>query len=237
MAERDSTTLLSRLERLYMAAPVGLCYLDTDFRYVHINDWLARLNGLSVEEHIGRTIGEVLPEVAAGVEAAFRRVIEKGKPILQGRVCAETPAHPGEKRHYIHNYYPDMTEDGTVIGIKCAVQDITDRVLIEEEVREARDELEERVRDRTAELRESEARTRLMADSLPVLISYVDREHRFRFNNLRYEEWFGRAKEEIEGMHMNDVLGSAAYEIVRPYVEGGPDSGPREARSLASSGG
>ena len=58
--------------RAYREAPIGLCYFDTDLRYVHINDWLAAINGLTVEEHLGRTVGEVLPGVAAGVESQLR---------------------------------------------------------------------------------------------------------------------------------------------------------------------
>ena len=113
--------------RAYKEAPVGLCYFDSDLRYVQINDWLAAINGTTVEEHLGRRIGQVLPGVAAGVESQLRQVIETGEPIVQGRAFVETPAHPGTKRHYEHNYYPEKAEDGTVVGIRCVVQDVTER--------------------------------------------------------------------------------------------------------------
>ena len=48
---------------VYTDVPIGLCYLDLDLRYVQINKWLAAINGLAVNEHIGRTVAEVLPEV------------------------------------------------------------------------------------------------------------------------------------------------------------------------------
>ena len=38
---------LNELHHVYREAPVGLCYLDRDLRYVQINDWLAAINGLS----------------------------------------------------------------------------------------------------------------------------------------------------------------------------------------------
>ncbi len=47
------------VERLYAIAPVGLCYLDTDLRFLYINEWLARINGLSVKAHLGKTIDEL----------------------------------------------------------------------------------------------------------------------------------------------------------------------------------
>lgn len=39
-------------------------------------------------------------------------------------------------------------------------------------------------------LRESEQRMQLMADALPVLISYVDFRERYQFNNAEYQKWF-----------------------------------------------
>ena len=115
------------LNRIFREAPIGLCCLDTDLRFVQINDWMAAINGLSIEDHLGRTIGEVLPDVAAGIEAQFRRVLETGEPILEGTVEAETPARPGIRRTFQHNYYPLKSGDGTVVGVSCVVQDITER--------------------------------------------------------------------------------------------------------------
>ena len=57
------------LGRPFDDAPVGLCKLDTDLRYVHINKWLARINGLPVAAHLGKTI--VIP-CRCGVERSQR---------------------------------------------------------------------------------------------------------------------------------------------------------------------
>ena len=118
----------SEVERLYAISPVGLCYFDTDLRFRYINEWLARINGLAVEAHLGKTIDELLKDVATGVAPQLRHVLETGEPIIEGRVEGETPAHPGESRHYMHNYYPDKNQDGTVVGVSCVVQDITERI-------------------------------------------------------------------------------------------------------------
>jgi len=141
------------LEHLYATAPVGLCYFDTDLRYRYINEWLARINGVSVEAHLGHTIDEVLKEIAAYVVPEFRHVLETGEPIIEGEVEAKTPAHPGEARCYMHSYYPDKSKDGTVVGISCVIQDVTDRKRAQEALRESRNQLEHLVLDRTHELR------------------------------------------------------------------------------------
>ena len=119
------------IERQYAIAPVGLCYFDTDLRFLYVNEWLARINGLPVEVHLGKTIDEILEDVAAGVVPQLRLVLQTGEPIIEGTVEAETPAHPGESRHYMHNYYPDKTKDGTVVGVSCVVYDITERNKLE----------------------------------------------------------------------------------------------------------
>ncbi len=124
----ELTERAGEVERLYAIAPVGLCYFDTDLRFLYINEWLARINGLSVKAHLGKTIGEVIQDVAVGVVPQLRHVLQTGEPIIGGEVKAETPAHPGELRNYMHNYYPDKSEDGAVIGVNCVVQDITERV-------------------------------------------------------------------------------------------------------------
>ncbi len=156
-AERDiHEPFGTDLKRIYADAPIGLCYLDTDLRYIHINEWLAAINGLEAEKHLGRTIGEVLPHVAAGAESQLRHVIENGQALLGGTVEAETAAHPGVSRFYEHNYYPVKSDDGTVVGVSCAVQDITERRLAERDLQEAQAQLETRVQDRTRELEKAQ---------------------------------------------------------------------------------
>jgi PAS domain S-box-containing protein len=140
------------LRSFYQEAPIGLCSLDTNLRYLHINDWLAELNGLPIEAHLGRTIREVLPDVAASVEQQLRKVIETGEPILDGRVDAETPAYPGVVRNFQHHYHPIRSEGGRIMGVSCVVTDISERRRAEDALRQAHDELETRVAERTAAL-------------------------------------------------------------------------------------
>ena len=51
-------------------APTGLCYFDKELRFLRVNDWLAGPYGIPVEEHLGRTLADVPPEVAMGNPAA-----------------------------------------------------------------------------------------------------------------------------------------------------------------------
>lgn len=57
-----------------------------------------------------------------------------------------------------------------------------------------------------------------MADAVPILIGYVDRDERYRFVNRAYERWFGVDRSEIEGRTLREVLGKDAYERLRGHV-------------------
>ena len=68
---------------MFAQAPIGLCCFDKTLRFVFINDYLAAINGMSVEEHLGRSIRELIPDVAEGVEDQLHWVLgKKCKPPL-----------------------------------------------------------------------------------------------------------------------------------------------------------
>jgi len=77
----------------------------------------------------------------------------------------------------------------------------------------------QRTEEAEAALRESEERLRLIANNVPALISYVDREQRYRFSNRTYNDWFGIAHERMQGRTMAEVLGDESYSRMRPDVE------------------
>jgi PAS domain S-box-containing protein len=79
MSKIISDPSLEFLDHVYKNASVGLCYFDAEFGNRHVNEWLAKINGLSVEAHIGRTLRDVDPHVAPEVEEQIRRVLETGE--------------------------------------------------------------------------------------------------------------------------------------------------------------
>lgn len=90
------------------------------------------------------------------------------------------------------------------------------------ELTQANQQLQQEINDRLqAEqaLRHSEEQLRLIANALPVLVSYIDAQQHYRFNNQAYEGWLGQSPAEISGRHLRDVLGETAYEQIREYVE------------------
>lgn len=118
---------------------------------------------------------------------------------------------------------PIMARDGRVLGtFGTYFRERREPTIIERQVVEIlgrtaalaieRKQMEE-------ELRSNENQLRLITDTVPLLVSFVDREHRYRFVNRTYTEWFGRSREEVIGKHLSEVLGQAAYQTLLPEVE------------------
>jgi PAS domain S-box-containing protein len=53
--------------------------------------------------------------------------------------------------------------------------------------------------------RESEQRMRLVADGLPALIAYIDKDRRYRFVSQTYERWFGIKREQMLGRRHDEM--------------------------------
>ncbi|HOE15894.1 MAG TPA: PAS domain S-box protein [Syntrophorhabdaceae bacterium] len=74
-------------------------------------------------------------------------------------------------------------------------------------------------RKRMEEILRAQAQTiATIANNVPALVAYVDRDGYYRFANERYEEWFGIPAGEIIGRHYREVLGLDAYDKIQSYV-------------------
>jgi PAS domain S-box-containing protein len=154
-AELSNTHAL--LDALFENAPVGMGFWDRQLRYQRVNKALADINGIPPEQHLGKTVQELLPEIEPAVMEAFRRVAEEGIALLEQPASGYTPAQPGRFRHWVVSYYP-VRVGQEIVGVGAVCEEVTER-------RES--ELAARVAQ--AALRESEARFRILADTMPQL--------------------------------------------------------------------
>ena len=177
-----------QLEQIYRTAPVGLCLVDRDLRYRFINERLAAINGLSVADHLGRTVGEAVPEIAPAIVPVYRRVLETAEPVLAVEVAGKTPADPLAERSWIVSCYPVKSEDGEVVAVNTVVQDITSRKQMERA------------------LRESEATARAYLESASQAVLGVDRNGSIVLANAMAEETFGYSREELIGKSVETML-------------------------------
>ncbi|MEN5263738.1 ATP-binding protein [Stenotrophomonas sp. TWI587] len=73
--------------------------------------------------------------------------------------------------------------------------------------------------DSRAALERSEAELRLVADAMPVLIAFIDRDLQYRFANKAYESWFERPVSEVIGKRVPEVFGEEIWATRRPMIE------------------
>lgn len=93
---REQLVKVAELELIYQTAPIGLCLIDRNLCYVRINEMLASINGKPMEDHIGRSIYEIIPGIAPDIEPILIKTIETGDPLLNIEVHGTTPATHNE---------------------------------------------------------------------------------------------------------------------------------------------
>lgn len=140
-SEERAKQQLAEIEAIYASAPIGLCVLDTQLRFVRINDFLATINNVSAGDHLGRAVREVLPELGEVQEQSFQHVLQTGEPVLNQEVQGIIPTQPDLKRTWLVNYFPLRGSDSQVLGINVTVQEITEQKRSEQFLQERAAEL------------------------------------------------------------------------------------------------
>lgn len=125
-SENTAQKRLLEIEAIYNSAPIGLCVLDRNLRFVRINDRMAEINGFSSKEHMGKTIHEIIPDLAEQAEAVAKEIFETKKTVIGREFNGITPAQPGVLRTWIEEWYPLKDSSSQIIGINVAALEITE---------------------------------------------------------------------------------------------------------------
>jgi PAS domain S-box-containing protein len=119
-----SVTIPSLHARAFDAAPIAMAILDTELRYLHVNRAMAVLNGLAAEEHLGRRISEVFPDLDDSLLATLGAVAAGGEPVPDHELVADVPGRPGPSV-FIACYQPLAEPDGHPSGVLVTVTEVT----------------------------------------------------------------------------------------------------------------
>jgi len=131
-AHPDALSDLEKLLAIYfVSSAVGLGILDAGFRYLAVNDTLAKMNGVPAADHLGKTAREILGDLADRVEPDFRRVLSSGEPVSL-QVPGKLPSRE-EARQWILHYLPIKDAAGAVTRVGAVVLDITEQKRMEED--------------------------------------------------------------------------------------------------------
>lgn len=129
------------LENIYINSPVGLCLLDQNLKFVKVNENFAKINNLSVAEHIGKTGQELFPEWASIYEPMMRQVLETGETLTNIEFQTLIPMFL-QTRYWIGSFYPVLLENEQS-GVGGVITEITEQKETQKEVKRSKDRLEE----------------------------------------------------------------------------------------------
>src|SRR3954453_19502133 len=163
---------LALLATLFDTAPVGLAFFDSELRYVRVNAALAEINGVSVEDHLGKSLQDVVPDADAVVIGQIQAVHETGDPVTDLEVQVATQREPGRPRLFNASYYPVRSADGEVIGVGAVVADITERQRAQIQLAQAL----EREREARAAAEAAERSARFLAEAGALLDASLDHD-------------------------------------------------------------
>jgi PAS domain S-box-containing protein len=117
---------LAQVEATYAATPMALFMMDSHLRFIAVNPKFALMTKMSIEEHLGKTLREVIGEDGKQLETQLRKVLKTGKPITKFEYTMTPDEGERTTRVYRASYYPVLTDEGKVQGLAGAVQDLTD---------------------------------------------------------------------------------------------------------------
>lgn len=176
-------------------ASIGLHSVGPDGTILWANRMELELLGYDARDYVGRPVADF--HVDADVSADILARLRRGEALHNYE--ARLRAYDGSIKNVLISSSV-YTREGRFIHTRCFTRDITER-------RKAQRELEE-----------SHRQLQLITDALPVLVALIDAERRYQFASAGYERWFGRARAEVVGRSMEEVLGAAAYQAIRQHV-------------------
>ena len=201
-AERDT------LQTIMENTPAHLAYLDPQFNFVRVNSAYVQGSGHSREQLIGHNHFELFPN--SENQAIFEQVSYTGQPVKFYAKPFEYPDQPERGTTFWDwSLVPVKNTAGEVQGLVFSLLDVTDRKRMEDDLRRARDELELRVQERTAELSQAnealQYQSYLLANVSDAIIA-VDMQQTVTGWNYAAEELYGWTADEALGQPITTLI-------------------------------
>ena len=206
-AEAKLEESYSLLEAVVEGTTEHLFVKNLKGQYLLVNSSMLRAFNLLPEQVIGKTDEEIFPLTSAQqIGESDRHVISSG----ESQMLEEVLEIGTNTRTFLSSKSVHRDTDGKALGLVGLAWDITERKLSEEVLRRSRDELEKTVRERTAELRQSEQRLQAILDNSNAIIYLRDLEGKYIMVNHQFEKIF-----KVTGAEMAH---KTSYDIFPPEI-------------------
>ena len=193
------------LDTLLDVIPIGIINLDSHGRLLNLNRSAQELIGRSERELVNSVLHSLFSHndtknIQTLVSHALLGEEEKNNSIVVSLNSL--------KQCYIEISISLLAVNTAEPILTTIIQEVTDKVL-------------EEIKRKKAEkaLKASEQQLRLVIDSIPELIAYVDADLAYQFNNKAFEKWFGFSRDQIKGKKIWEVIGDLPYSVIKPYIK------------------
>jgi len=158
-AQKDQLKILAeeiarekdKLQTIMENTDTHLAYLDPQFNFIEANSAYVKMSGRTRDQLIGKNYFELFPNPQN--RSIFENVENTGRPIRFEAVPLEDIGQPEHRPIYWDfALIPVKDASGMVQGLVFSLADATEHKLMEDELRQSRGKLRERVQERTAEL-------------------------------------------------------------------------------------
>ncbi len=117
---------LGLLDSMLAHAPIGIAFFDTHTRFIRMNEFLAAMNGVSIGNHIGRSVNEIFPGPTGRlIEEGIQAVFANSEPVRDLEVNLGEPQEDGRASTWLVNIYPVRSATHGVRWVGAVVVDTT----------------------------------------------------------------------------------------------------------------
>ncbi|HEY9692306.1 MAG TPA: PAS domain S-box protein [Oculatellaceae cyanobacterium] len=132
LARSQAESAQRQLETIFETSPIGLALLDTQQRFIAINEALAEINGLTREQHLGHSIPELFGQSDPKLVEVFNQIYTTGNPFISPNFAVNVPGRSDRRPGYYNVYYlPSVNSNSQIESVLVYVVDVTERVHLE----------------------------------------------------------------------------------------------------------
>ncbi len=192
-AQEDLRISEERYRVLHDQSPIGICVIDKDLRIIQTNHKMVEMFESTHYKVIGLDLNKLK-------DKSFVPIISEAFDGKSGKTDALYSATTSSAFKWLSvSSAPIRDTEGKVLYVICVVEDIS-------EMKKAQEALEA-----------SEQQLRLIADGLPVFISYVSKDLHYEYVNKYHETWFNTDIKDIIGRHIKDLHGNKTFSLLESY--------------------
>ena len=186
--------------------------VDHNVKYTYVSPQVRDILGYEPAEVLGRSPFDLMPSGEAGrLKDTVREIFDQRGPI---DYLENTNVHKDGRLVVLEtNGVPIFSSQGKFLGYRGIDRDITGRKHAQEELDKHRHHLEDLVKERTEELRESRDYFQKIINSIADPIFVKDRQHHWVLLNQAHAEMFGIPTEEMLGKSDRDYFSKKEADV------------------------